>query len=93
MKKSVTIVLLGLLAAFSAGTWAHMHGDKDVAAMQAQHEEMHQKMNAAKTEEERQALREQQQRRMQAERAGHGPMHRGMGHMPMTPMMQDHKHF
>ena len=46
----------------------------------------------AKTDEERQALREQQQR-MQAERAGHGPMHRGMGHMPMAPMMQDHKHF
>ena len=95
MKKTVTMVLCGLLAVFSVGTWAHMHGDKDVAAMQALREEMHQKMSAAKTEEERQALREAQHQRMQAEHGDHGvmPMHPGMGRMPMRSMMQDHRHF
>ena len=84
MKKYIPVALIALLAGTQIAAFAGpMHDHVQQADMQATRDEMQKKMASAKTDEERQQLMTEQQKKMQGTHGMRGNMHAQMG---------DHQH-
>ena len=80
MKKYIPVALIALLAGTQIVAVAGpMHDHAQQADMQATRDEMQKKMASAKTDEERQQLMIEQQKKMQGTHGMRGTMHAQMG--------------
>jgi hypothetical protein len=98
MKKTIPVALIALLVStYIAAVAGPVHDHAQPLDMQASRDEMLKKMASAKTDEERQQLMTEQQKKMQGTHDMRGNMHAQMGghqygdmkHMPAnSPEMQ-----